>query len=174
MKNVVLIGFMGVGKSSCGRTTAQHLGYRFVDLDKELEKKYGMSIPAMFQEHGEAWFRARETEMVQHWAGQKRVVIATGGGTVKNPENVALLKRNGKIICLSADVEVLLERTARQGRRPVLDARAAELGGDRKAAIISLLAERKPMYEQADYRVDTGRLNPLQVAMEIGDYIRRY
>ena len=173
MKNVVLIGFMGTGKSSCGKTVAQHLGCRFVDLDKEIENKYGMTIPAMVQKYGEAWFRDREKEMVQYWSGQKNVVISTGGGTIKNPENTALLKATGKIVCLTADVDVIMERTGRQGRRPVLDARAAELG-DRRAAVEALLAERQPMYAQADYQVDTSELSPLQVAAVIGDYIRKF
>ena len=85
MKNVVLIGFMGTGKSSCGRAIAQQLGYRLVDLDKKIETKYKMPIPTMFKVHGEDWFRQKEKEMVAYWARQKNVVISTGGGTVKNP-----------------------------------------------------------------------------------------
>ena len=67
MKNVVLIGFMGTGKSSCGRAIAQQLGYRLVDLDKEIETKYKMPIPTMFKIHGEDWFRQKEKEMVAYW-----------------------------------------------------------------------------------------------------------
>lgn len=174
MKNVVLIGFMGTGKSSCGRSTAQYLGFRFIDLDREIEKREGMTIPAMFQEHGEEYFRAKEREAVRYWAKQRNVVISTGGGTVKDPNNVAVLRSTGKIICLTADVETLYERTARKGKRPVLDARAAELGGDRRAAIQSLLDERAPMYAQADYDVDTSELSPLQVAHKIGAYIKKF
>ena len=174
MKNVVLIGFMGTGKSSCGRAAAQQLGYRFVDLDKEIEDRYCMAIPEMFKKYGEAYFRDKEKEMVRYWAAQKNTVISTGGGTVKDAENVALLKATGKIICLTADVDTLLARTDKQGRRPVLDARAAELGGDRRQAIRSLLDERQPMYEQADYAVDTGELSPLQVAIKIAEYIKKF
>lgn len=174
MKNVVLIGFMGTGKSSCGKTTAQQLGYRFVDLDKEIEDKHGMTIPDMFQQYGEQYFRQREKEMVRYWAAQRNVVISTGGGTVKDAENVAVLKSTGKIVCLTADVDTLLERTGRQGKRPVLDARAAQLGGDRIRAIQSLLAERQSMYDQADYTVDTGELSPLQVAIKIAEYIKKF
>lgn len=97
MKNVVLIGFMGTGKSSCGRAIAQQLGYRLVDLDKEIETKYKMPIPTMFKVHGEDWFRQKEKEMVAYWAHQKNVVISTGGGTVKNPENTACLRKMGKL-----------------------------------------------------------------------------
>lgn len=174
MKNVILIGFMGTGKSSCGRAIAQQLGYRLVDLDKEIEAKYDMPIPAMFQQYGEAWFRQREKEMVAHWSSQRNVVISTGGGTVKNPENVACLRKNGKIVCLQADVDTLVERTSKQGRRPVLDARAEKLGGDRRAAIQSLLAERQEMYKDADLYVDTGLLSPLQVAVRVSEFIRKF
>lgn len=174
MKNVVLMGFMGTGKSSCGRTAAQQLGYRFADLDREIENKYAMTIPEIFAKYGEAYFRQREREMVRFWAAQNNVVISTGGGTVKDAENVAALKATGRLICLTADVDILLERTGRPGRRPVLDARAAELGGDRKRAIESLLAERQHIYEQADYTIDTGELSPMQVAMKITEYIRRF
>lgn len=174
MKNVVLIGFMGTGKSSCGKAAAQQLGYRFVDLDKEIEDKYGMTIPEMFRKYGEAYFREREKEMVRYWAAQKNTVISTGGGTVKDAENVAMLKANGKIVCLTADVDTLLARTERQGKRPVLDARAAELGGDRRKAIQSLIDERQPMYDQADCTVDTGELSPLQVAAKLAEYIRKF
>lgn len=173
MKNVVLIGFMGTGKSSCGRAIAQQLGYRLVDLDKEIETKYKMPIPTMFKVHGEDWFRQKEKEMVAYWAKQKNVVISTGGGTVKNPENTACLRKNGKIICLQADIDTLMERTSRQGRRPVLDARAAQLGGNRRAAIASLLEERQEMYKGADLYVDTGRLSPLQVAARVSEFIRK-
>ena len=143
------------------------------DLDKDIEQKQGMSIPDMFREYGEEWFRQREMEAVRYWAGQKNVVISTGGGTVKNPANTRLLRQQGRLVCLHADVDTLLERTSRQGKRPVLDARAAEFGGDRRKAIESLLEERKPMYEQADFYVDTGELSPLQVAVKVADYIRR-
>lgn len=174
VKNVVLIGFMGTGKSSCGKVTAQQLGCRFVDLDREIEAKYDMTIPEMFQKHGEAWFRDREKEMVAYWAAQKNVVISTGGGTVKNPENTSALKATGKIICLTADCDVIAERTAREGRRPVLDAKAEAMGGDRRRAIEALIQERQPMYAQADYTIDTSELSPLQVATEIANYIRKF
>lgn len=85
-----------------------------------------------------------------------------------------MLKANGKIVCLTADVDTLLARTERQGKRPVLDARAAELGGDRRKAIQSLIDERQPMYDQADCTVDTGELSPLQVAVKLAEYIRKF
>ena len=161
MKNVVLIGFMGTGKTSVGRLLAGRLGCAFHDLDKKIEEQHGMSIPAMFAEHGEPYFRAREKEAVRAAAGRTNLVIATGGGTVKDPENVALLRQNGILVALTADVDTILQRTASRGARPVLDQADA---GDRRAAVVRLLEERRALYEDADITVDTSGRSPLEVA----------
>ncbi len=169
MKNVVLIGFMGTGKTSVGRLLAGRLGCAFHDLDRKIEEKYGMSIPAMFREHGESYFRAREKEAVRAAAQRANLVIATGGGTVKDPENVTLLRRRGILVALTADVDTILQRTATRGRRPVLDHADA---GDRRAAIVRLLEERSTLYETADITVDTSGRSPLEVAERILQALR--
>ena len=169
MKNVVLIGFMGTGKTSVGRLLAARLGCAFHDLDHKIEEKYGMSIPAMFREHGESYFRAREKEAVRAAAQRANLVIATGGGTVKDPENVTLLRRRGILVALTADVDTILQRTATRGRRPVLDHADA---GDRRAAVMQLLAERRHIYEDADITVDTSGRSPLEVAERILQALR--
>ena len=160
MKNVVLIGFMGTGKTSIGRLLAARLGCAFHDLDRKIEEQHGMSIPAMFAQHGEPYFRAREKEAVRDAAGRTNLVIATGGGTVKDPENVALLRQNGILVALTADIDTILARTAAYGARPVLDNDA----GDRRAAIAQLLKERSGLYEGADLTVDTTGRSPLEIA----------
>ena len=161
MKNVVLIGFMGTGKTSGGRLLAARLGCAFHDLDKKIEAQCGMTIPAMFEQHGEPYFRAREKEAVRDAAGRTNLVIATGGGTVKDAENVALLRQNGILVALTADVDTILQRTAARGKRPVLDRADA---GDRRAAVARLLEERRHLYENADITVDTSGRAPLEVA----------
>ena len=161
MKNVVLIGFMGTGKTSVGRLLAGRLGCAFHDLDKKIEEQHGMSIPAMFAEHGEPYFRAREKEAVRAAAGRTNLIIATGGGTVKDAENMALLRQNGILVALTADVDTILQRTASRGARPVLDQADA---GDRRAAVERLLEERRRLYEGADITVDTSGRSPLEVA----------
>ena len=170
MKNVVLIGFMGTGKTSTGRALAQRLGRAFVDLDRMIEEEAGRSIPEIFASEGEAAFRALEREAVRRTAKRHALVISTGGGTVKDAANVALLKENGAIICLTASVDVVLARTAHVGDRPVLDAKDA---GDRRKAVADLMAERRELYDVADYSVDTSDLSPLQVVDDIAGYLKR-
>ena len=161
MKNIVLIGFMGTGKTSVGHLLAARLGCAFHDLDKKIEAQCGMTIPAMFEQHGEAYFRAREKEAVRAVSARMNLVIATGGGTVKDAENVALLRQNGILVALTADVDTILQRTAARGTRPVLDGADA---GDRRAAVVRLLEERSSLYETADITVDTSGRAPLEVA----------
>ena len=164
MKNIVLIGFMGTGKTSTGKVLAQRLGKAFIDMDSRIEEEYGQTIPQMFATKGEAYFRQCEKEMVKKVAARANAVISTGGGTIKDAENVALLKQSGLLVCLTAQPEVILERTERKGERPVLDGADA---GDRLSAIESLLAEREQFYRQADFAIDTTELSPLQVVERI-------
>lgn len=164
MKNIVLVGFMGTGKTSTGKVLAQRLGKAFIDMDSRIEEEQGTTIPEIFETKGEAHFRQLEKELVKRISQRANAVVSTGGGTIKDPENVELLKKSGLIVCLTASPEVILERTERKGERPVLDG-ADE--GDRLAAVKKLLAEREQFYRQADYFIDTGELSPLQAAERI-------
>ncbi len=166
-KNIVLIGFMGTGKSSCGKSLATRLGCAFVDLDKYIESKEKMSIPEIFASKGEAYFREKEREAVREVVQRKGVVIATGGGTIKDEENFALLKERGVIVCLTADVDTILARTARRGERPMLDGQE-----DRRKGVEELLASRQRMYERADFTIDTSTLSPMQVTEEVFSFLR--
>lgn len=169
MKNVVLIGFMGTGKTSTGKMLAARLGAAFIDMDQKIEEEAGMSIPEIFAQKGEAYFRAQEHELVQRLSVRRNAVISTGGGTVKNPDNTALLKKNGVIVCLNASVDTVLERTSRRGTRPVLD---SEDRGDRRQAVEKLMKERRELYKQADFAVDTSDLSPMQVADHIVRFLK--
>ncbi len=162
MKNIVLIGFMGTGKTSTGKTLAARLGFSFLDLDEAIEQTAGMTIPAIFEQFGEEGFRAREREAVKRAAERRNTVISTGGGTVK-------MRAHGVIVCLTADVDTILARTSMRGQRPVLDGQDT---GDRRAAIEQLLAERAGLYAGADYTVDTSEWSPLQVVDDIVKYLR--
>mgnify|MGYP002857023148 CR=1 FL=1 len=167
-ENVVLIGFMGVGKTSLGKLLAAKLGRPFVDLDEKIETDAGMSIPEIFARYGERFFREMEKKAVREICTRRNIVIATGGGTVKDAENLRLLKNSGVIVCLTTEPEEIFRRTARKGERPVLDANAE----DRLATIRKLLAERQEFYSQADYQVDTTDWSPLQIVNEICEYLK--
>ena len=169
-KNIVLIGFMGTGKTSIGKMLASKLGCAFVDLDHKIEADSNMTIPEIFKRYGEAHFRDLEKQAVKEIAERRGIVIATGGGTIKDSENMRLLKESGNVICLTADVDEILFRTESKGDRPVLDAKD-EAHGDRRAAIEKLLEERKIYYDQADYKVDTTDWSPMQIIDDICRYI---
>jgi len=151
MKNIVLLGFMGTGKTSIGRSLASKLQCRFVDVDSMIEFERGEKINEIFAKHGESYFRALEREMIITVSHYKNTVIATGGGAVLYPENIDQLRRNGVLITLTAAPEVILERTAKKTTRPLLNT------PDPKQAIAMLLAEREPLYQAADYIVDTSK-----------------
>lgn len=169
MKNVVLIGFMGTGKTSTGRMLAAKLGCAFIDMDQKIEEEAGISIPEMFAQKGEAYFREKERQLVTYLAGRRNAVISTGGGTVKDPENMRRFRKTGVVICLTASVDAVLERTSHRGSRPVLD-QADQ--GNRRQAVEQLMEERRDLYRQADHTVDTSELSPLQVVEVIQRYLK--
>ena len=160
---------MGTGKTSTGKSLAAKIGYAFLDIDQKIEEEYGMTIPEMFASRGEDFFRDCERDMVRRVAARKKTVIATGGGTVKDPGNMEVLREHGFVVCLSANVETVLERTRKKGVRPVLDGKDE---GDRRLAVESLMQERKALYGQADYTVDTSDMSPLQVVDDIVRHLR--
>ena len=168
--NVILTGFMGTGKSSLGKMLAAKLGRPFVDIDKKSEDDAKLSIPKIFERFGEEHFRALEKSAVRELCEKRGLVIATGGGTVKDEENLHLLKNSGVLICLTATPEEIFSRTARRGERPVLDGG----GNERLATIKRLLAERKKFYDCADYHVDTTHWSPIQIIGSICRYLRQF
>ena len=169
--NVVLIGFMGTGKTSIGKLLAVKLGCAFVDLDHKIEADSKMTIPEIFKKYGEKHFRELEKKAVKEVSERRGIVIATGGGTVKDEENIKMLKENGIIICLTADIDEILYRTEHKGDRPVLDNRD-KAHGDRRAAIEKLIEERKEFYDQADYKIDTTNWSPMQIIEDINQYLK--
>jgi shikimate kinase len=148
-RNIVLVGFKGTGKTVVGRQLAERLGYTFVDLDAVIEAESGMPIPTLFTERGEGAFRELEARMVARVTGEKRCVIATGGGTIVNPANLRALKQSGVVVALTADLETIVSRLASATDRPILQ------GGDLRTRVEQLLVERRDAYAQADVTVDT-------------------
>jgi shikimate kinase len=149
--NIVLVGFMGTGKSAVGRRVARLLGREFVDLDELIVAQAGCTIPDIFELEGEAGFRARERAAVQAVAAKSEhgLVVATGGGVVLNPDNVADLEKSGKVICLTATPETIHKRIGQDLNRPLLQ------GGEAIKRIRSLLEKRAPVYARIQLQVPT-------------------
>lgn len=167
--NLVLTGFMGTGKTSLGKLLAEKLGCGFVDIDQKIEQDEGLTVPQIFEKYGEKYFRELEKKAVAEVSQRHGLVIATGGGTIKDAENIRMLKSSGVIVCLTTDPEEIFRRTERRGERPVLDG-----GEDRLQTIKKLLAERQPFYAQADYTIDTTDWSPLQIMSDICKKFRIY
>ncbi len=167
-KNIVLIGFMGSGKSTVGRRLARRLGYGYIDTDQMVESKTGKKVAEIFKEEGEAVFRALERQIVEKASSCGGRVIACGGGAVIDPENVLALKRNGALIYLKASQASLMKRLERGiEKRPLLK------GEDVEARIRELLKQRIKIYEDvADEVVNTDGLSPAGVVEEIMRMVR--
>lgn len=161
MQDIYLVGFMGTGKTAVGRYLAKSLGLELVDIDDLIVKKEGRSISDIFAQSDEPYFRKAEKEVLKEVAAKTRQVVDCGGGIVIDPENIMIMKQSGRLICLSARPEVILERTKRHSHRPLLNV------ADPLAKIKELLEARKPYYEKADFTVDTSDLTIQQVAEKI-------
>ncbi len=160
--NVIVFGFMGVGKSTVGKLLAPRLGYRFVDSDVEAEKEAGMRIADIFAERGESAFRDLERRVIERLGSSNSQVIAIGGGAVLDQRNVETLRRGGKMVLLSASPEEIGLRTRGDLTRPLL------VGDNKLMRIRSLLEERREHYlAAADMVVDTNGISPIRVAEAI-------
>lgn len=165
-RNIVLVGFMGTGKTSVGKFVARKLGRTFVDADHEIEKREGCDIPTLFAGAGEDSFRRIEREVIRELSARDGLVIAPGGGAVLNPENIADLARTGVVICLRAKPETILRRVGRDTNRPLLRA------PDRLGRIRDLLAKRQPVYDAIPLQVDTDGLTTREVADRVIELFR--
>jgi shikimate kinase / 3-dehydroquinate synthase len=164
--NIFLVGLMGAGKTTIGRQLARRLGKRFVDSDHEIEARTGATIAWIFEIEGEASFRRREAEMIRELSSQDGLVLATGGGAVLDPANRALLAERGTVIYLRAGINSILQRTAHDKSRPLLQT------ADPRARLEELLAARDPLYcEIADLVIDTGRPNVQSMVQTILDQL---
>lgn len=160
---VVLVGFMGAGKSTVGRLVARRLRYAFEDMDRRIERRTGRTVAAIFREDGEEAFRALEREEAQELSRLTRRVIAAGGGAFAQAEVRALLQQGAVCVWLRGELELLIGRLPADGSRP--------LAGNRDI-MRALLADREPSYRMADVTVDaTG--TPEEVADRVVALVRR-
>jgi shikimate kinase len=161
-RSIVLVGMMGVGKSSIGRRLAARLGIPFVDADTEIEKAAGMSIADIFARHGEADFRSGEARVIARLLDGGPQVLATGGGAVMNADTRAAIKAKAVSIWLSAEFDVLMRRiNKRKNDRPMLQT------ADPAATLRELLVVREPFYAKADLTVQSREVPHDAIVSEI-------
>ena len=159
---VVLVGFMGSGKTSVGRLLARRLGYRFEDMDRRIERRAGRTVAEIFRAEGEEAFRERERREAEAVSRLAERVVAAGGGAFARPRTRALLKEGALTVWLRCDLDRILARVRPDGSRP--------LAGNRDI-MRALLAEREPAYREADVTVDASAGTPREVAERIAGLI---
>lgn len=150
MNNIVLIGFMGTGKSSVSRRLSDILALRELDTDAMIEERSGMKIAQIFAVYGQEYFRDLESQLLEELSDTSDTVISCGGGIILRPENRRMLRECGTVFLLTARPETIMNRLRRDSSRPLLD------GSDREAAVRRLMNERKELYrESADHCIST-------------------
>ncbi|MEP6708760.1 MAG: shikimate kinase [Verrucomicrobiota bacterium] len=159
---IVLIGFMGMGKSSVGQLLAERTGWRKFDTDELVAAKFALPIAEIFARFGEDRFRDAETSALRELPREGDSIVVTGGGTILRAKNVQLLREIGTIVCLNADEERLFERLASRRNRPLLQT------SDPRATMKELLRSRETIYKKAaDIMIDTSDLTHEEVADEV-------
>lgn len=148
---IVLVGLMGVGKTTVGKRLATRLGLRFLDADAEIEKAADMTVSEMFERYGEDAFRDGERRVISRLLGTQPMILATGGGAFMNEQTRALIKEKALSIWLDADVKILADRVSRRDTRPLLR------GQDPLVVLTELAAKRNPIYAEAHIRVASNR-----------------
>jgi shikimate kinase len=165
---IVLVGLPGSGKSTVGNILAATIGWKFIDLDAEIEAKHRLTVAEIFAQLGEAQFRRYEADLTERLASETQIVLAPGGGWITNPELPSLLARDAVMVWLRVHPETALVRLRASGvTRPLLQVR------DATARIHTLLDERHTFYEQSHFAVDTDDLTPHQVAETIVEWLKR-
>ena len=174
-RTIVLVGMMGVGKTTIGKRLAHRLGMDFIDADAEIEKAAGYTIPEIFEKFGEAQFRDGERRVIARLLkDQPAHVLAAGGGAFNDPDTRALVAERAISVWLRADLDILARRVARRNNRPLLE------GGDIEAKLAALMEVRAPIYELAELHVDTSDGEPddsvdaLVQKLEAGGYMKVY
>ncbi len=160
--NIFLIGFMGAGKSTAAKELQQRLGMRYAEMDQLIAEEEGMSIPEIFEKHGEAYFRDLESRMLQELQKEEGVIVSCGGGIVVREENQGYMKKSGKVVLLTASPETVYERVKDSRERPILNQNMSV------EYIAALQEKRRALYEAAaDIVVATDGKSPAEIGDEI-------
>ena len=168
-RSVFLVGMMGAGKTTLGKSLAQRLALDFVDTDKVLVERTGVPIATIFEIEGEAGFRRRETTVIAELARGKACVVATGGGAILADDNRRAMRENGIVIYLRARLESLWERTRHDSTRPLLAT------SDPRATLAHLLEHRDPLYREAAHLImDTGSQSASSLVTRVVTALREH
>lgn len=166
--NVYLIGFMGCGKTTVAREFCQLFSMEMMEMDEELEKQAGMSIPDIFEHHGEGYFRDMETSLIKELGERDNMVVSCGGGTPLRKENVEAMKQGGTIALLTASPETIYERVKDSSNRPVIE------GNKTPSYIAELMHQRRPAYESAaDLTIETDGKTVSEICRELAAYLEK-
>lgn len=167
MKNIVLTGFMGTGKSTVGILLAKKLGRKFIDTDAVIVDREGRSISDIFAHNGEEYFRRVECEVIESLSKLSNCVISTGGGTVLRAKNIENLKKNGIVINLSASVDTIYKRTSESGKRPLLDKKTP-------SQIEKMLHERADAYANNNFCIVVDDQTPMTISDKIIEIYKKF
>jgi shikimate kinase len=162
-RSIVLVGLMGAGKTTIGRRLATRLELAFIDADTEIESAAGKAIPEIFTDHGEEAFRDGEKKVIARILQSGPQVLATGGGAFMDAETRCQILQHGISVWLKANSKLLLKRVSKRGGRPLLQ------GGDPKEILNRLVAERYPVYAEADITVESKDVPHMHIVQSIFD-----
>jgi len=165
-RNIILIGFMGVGKTRVGTQLAKDIGFSFVDIDVLIQDDQRMTISEIFERCGEPYFRSLEARIIKRVMQSDNQVVSTGGGAVIRDENRVVFKKTGLVVCLTARPEVVFDRIKNETHRPLLRT------PDPMLSIRELLDSRAKYYNQADLVIDTSEKSVDEVVKEIKNQVR--
>jgi shikimate kinase len=172
-ERIFLTGFMAAGKTTVGRLLAAELGYRFVDMDSEIEASSGIPVSDIFRIKGETTFRRAEADMLATMAGRRDIVVSTGGGALARPKTMMLAKSLGLVVFLDVSENILIERLLRNSRRPLIEEHRKRGEGAVDEFVRTTMASRRPIYEQAHIAIRFTTETPQVIVNEIMEGLRQ-
>ena len=157
MRNIILVGFMGTGKTTVAKILSKKNNFQLLDMDELIESSENKSISRIFKEEGESYFRGLERSLVKKIAQKKKTIISTGGGIILNPKNIIDFSQSGLVVCLTASAETIFKRIKNDKNRPLLI-------DNKKNQIKKLLHQRCSLYESIPFTINTDDLTPEKIS----------